>query len=77
VLVLDAGSSADGATEVVRRHVVRIIQAGEHFASTLRADEAAMIENRFAVDGESPLVRPGERLFDLATARDTRGRWLA
>jgi hypothetical protein len=72
VLVLDTGS-ADGTAEVARRHGARAVEAGDRFASRLGASEAALIESRFAVDGEGPLVRPGERQFNFAAAREQAG----
>jgi tetratricopeptide (TPR) repeat protein len=75
VLVLDTGS-VDGTLDVARRHGARVAESGERFASTLGADAAALVESRFAFRGEGPLVRPGERLFDFAAAREHAG-WLA
>jgi hypothetical protein len=72
VLVLDTGS-ADGTPDVARRRGARVVEAGDRFASELPADRAALIEHRFALHGEGPLVRPGMRVFDFAAAREHAG----
>jgi tetratricopeptide (TPR) repeat protein len=72
VLVLDTGS-LDGTADAARRHGARAVEAGGRFAFSLSVSEAALIERRFAVDGEGPLVRPGEPMFDFAAAREHAG----
>lgn len=72
VLVLDTGSD-DGTPEVARGLGARVMGAGERFVTLLGADQAAMIERRFARDGEGPLVRAGEPQFDFARAREHAG----
>src|SRR5262245_35005219 len=72
VLVLDTGSD-DGTPATARGLGARVEEARDRFASTLGADQAALIESRFARDGEGPLVQRGEPLFNFALAREHAG----
>jgi glycosyltransferase involved in cell wall biosynthesis len=75
VLVLDNGS-VDDTVGVARRYGCRVEEAGSTFDARLDEMQAETIERRFARDGEGPLVRPGDRVFDFAAARQHAG-WLA
>src|SRR5262245_24909497 len=75
VLVVDTGGD-DGTPNVASAAGARVVEAGARFVSPLDADQAALIERRFARDGEGPLVREGEPLFSFGPAREHAG-WLA
>jgi tetratricopeptide (TPR) repeat protein len=72
VLLVDTGSD-DATRAVARAGGCRVEAAGERFAAALGEADAARIEVRFARGGEGPLVRPGERLFHFAAARQHAG----
>lgn len=68
LLVVDTGSD-DETVRVARAAGGRVEEAGDRFHSILTDEEAAAIEAAFAREGEGPLVRPGEALFDFGRAR--------
>jgi tetratricopeptide (TPR) repeat protein len=61
---------------VAAAHGCRVENAGDRFDRVLGPAEADAIEQRFARDGEGPLVHAGSRLFDFGAARQAAG-WQA
>lgn len=69
VLLLDTGST-DGTAEVARNLGCEVHEVGEKFIRTIDDQTAQKINELFVVEGEAPIVKGGDRLFDYASARN-------
>jgi len=69
VIIVDTGSS-DGTRELARAAGCKVYEAGERFRLTVDADEANAVNATFVVDGEEPIIRAGDRVFDYSAARN-------
>jgi tetratricopeptide (TPR) repeat protein len=75
VLVVDTGST-DDTTAVSAAGGCRVESIGGRFDSVLDEARACDIDDRFARNGEAPLVRAGSRMFHFGAARQYAG-WRA
>lgn len=69
VVVVDTGST-DGTAELARTLGCKVTEVGEKFITVLTDDVAEKMNEKFVVDGETPIVKGGNRLFDFASARN-------
>lgn len=69
MVVLDTGST-DATVEVARAGGCQVVAVGDRFVRHFDAELADAINTRFAVDDEGPIIRPGDRVFDYASARN-------
>lgn len=68
-VLVDTGST-DGSADVARSLGAEVTEVGERFMITIDAELAQKINERFVVGDEQPIVQPGSRLFDFASARN-------
>lgn len=69
VVLCDTGST-DGTPEIARSLGCTVTEVGEKFIKVLDEETAHKLNERFVVDGEEPIVKVGNRLFDFASARN-------
>lgn len=69
IWVLDTGSS-DNTIEVAKNLGCKVEAVGDKFRINIDETLANEINNKFIVEGEEPVVRAGESLFDFASARN-------
>ncbi len=69
ILLLDSGST-DKTVEVATGLGCKVHAVGDKFRIKIDKDLADNINSKFIVDGEAPVVREGESLFDFASARN-------
>jgi glycosyltransferase involved in cell wall biosynthesis len=67
--VLDTGST-DKTAEVARKLGCNVIEVGDKFRIKIDKELADKVNSKFVVEGEAPVVKEGESLFDFATARN-------
>lgn len=67
VLLLDTGST-DKTAQVARDWGCRVEEVGDKFLRVI--DNADEINKHFIVEGEAPVVKNGDKLFDFAGARN-------
>lgn len=68
-LVLDTGSS-DNTANIARNLGCIVYEVGDKFKINIDKELADKINQKFVVDGDSPVVNEGESLFDFASARN-------
>lgn len=69
VNVCDTGST-DGTPEVARLFGAVVKEVGPIYVHEIGEEEAKAINDRFIVENEIPVVFPGEKYFDFASARN-------
>jgi len=69
VILVDTGST-DNSVSVAREHGCRVQEVGERFLFTIDASLARKINHAYVAEGEAPVVKEGDRLFDYASARN-------
>ena len=69
IWVLDTGST-DKTVEVARGLGCHVEAVGDKFLINIDEELASKINGKFIVDGEAPVVKAGESLFDFASARN-------
>jgi glycosyltransferase involved in cell wall biosynthesis len=69
ILVLDTGST-DKTPEVATNLGCKVIEVGDKFRINIDQELAEKINKKFVVDGDAPVVKDGESLFDFASARN-------
>ena len=69
IIICDTGST-DGTPYLARSLGCTVTEVGEKFITTIEADVAKNMNEKFVVDGEQPIVAEGNRLFDFASARN-------
>lgn len=69
IVLLDTGS-ADRTADVAREAGCRVTEVGDKFRKTIDAELANQINGRFVAEGEEPIIKEGDRLFDFAAARN-------
>jgi mannosyltransferase OCH1-like enzyme/glycosyltransferase involved in cell wall biosynthesis len=69
VVLVDTGST-DGTVEVGRAAGFSVHCVGDKFVFDMPPGIADKINARFVAEGEAPIVRQGDRLFDYAAARN-------
>jgi glycosyltransferase involved in cell wall biosynthesis len=67
ILVLDTGST-DGTVETARNLGCKVIEVGTKFLRVI--DNADEINEHFIIEGEEPIIKNGDKLFDFASARN-------
>lgn len=67
--VLDTGST-DKTAEVARKLGCNVIEVGDKFRIKIDKELADKVNSKFVVEGEAPVVKEGESLFDFASARN-------
>jgi len=63
-------NSTDGSPDVARSLGCVVFEEGDRFVSTIDAETAKAINGRFVVEGEEPVVKGGDTLFDFSAARN-------
>lgn len=69
VVLMDTGSTDDTA-KLARELGCKVTEVGERFITTLDADLAKAINDKFVVLPDDPIVKAGDRLFDYSAARN-------
>lgn len=69
IIVLDTGST-DNTGIVAKNLGCRLFTVGDMFLTTVDKELADKVNNNFIIDGESPLLKEGDKLFDFASARN-------
>ena len=68
-VLLDTGST-DKTVEIAKNNGAKVFEVGEKFISVIDRDTAKRINEAFIVEGETPIVFEGNRLFNFAAARN-------
>ncbi len=69
VCLCDTGST-DSTVQVAKDWGCKVTEVGERFITTIDVELARMINERFVVEGEEPIVKGGDRAFNFADARN-------
>lgn len=69
IVVVDTGS-ADGTASIARSLGCTVHEVGERFLIKVGEDIAERINERFIVEGEEPVIKAGDRIFDYSSARN-------
>lgn len=69
IWVLDTGST-DGTADIARSLGCKVEEVGDKFRIHIDEELAKKINDKFIVNNESPVVMPGDSLFDFASARN-------
>lgn len=69
IIILDTWST-DGTAELARSLWARVTEVWEKFIQIIDEETAKRINDRFVVEWEADLVKPGNRLFNFAAARN-------
>lgn len=69
IVIVDTGST-DGTPDVARSLGCTVFEAGEQFILTMGPFVTKRINDMFIVEGEEPIIKEGDRLFDYAAARN-------
>ena len=69
VFILDTGST-DNTVEVARELGCIVHEVGDKFRMNIDKELAEKINEKFIVEGEAPVVKEGDSLFDFASARN-------
>ncbi len=70
VCLLDTGST-DGTADLARSYGWKVEEVGEIYSHTIEPELAGEINGKFIVDSvENSIVRPGDKYFDFASARN-------
>lgn len=68
-ILVDTGST-DGTPDVARSLGATVHEVGDMFLVKVDQEMADKINNHFVVEGEEPLLKVGDRIFDFASARN-------
>lgn len=69
IILVDTGST-DGTPNLARSLGCKVIEAGDRFILNIDYDLADKINKQFVVDDETPIIKPNDKLFDFASARN-------
>jgi glycosyltransferase involved in cell wall biosynthesis len=69
IVIADTGST-DKTVEVAESYGCKVTKCGDKFVTTLDAKMAKEINDEFIVEGEDPIVKEGDRIFNFAEARN-------
>ncbi len=73
ICLLDTGST-DNTAAIARELGCVVEEVGDRFRIKLGADTAQMINKKFLAEGEEPIIKDGDSLFDYASARNHAAR---
>lgn len=69
IILVDTGST-DGTADIARSLGCTVTEVGEKFIKIIDKDLADKINERFIREGETQIVKEGNRLFDFGAARN-------
>src|SRR5258706_440733 len=69
IVVCDTGST-DKTAQIARDMGCLVEEVGDRFRTTISEEQAKAINDKFVVNGEEPVVKAGDSLFDFASARN-------
>ncbi len=69
VILLDTGSN-DGTPELARSLGCKVTEVGEKYVITIDENLAKEINERFIVEGEEPIAKGGDKVFNFSGARN-------
>jgi len=69
IVLLDTGST-DNSADIARLLGCVVEEVGDRFKFTIDAELAQQINECFVVEGEAPVVKEGDKLFDYSKARN-------
>lgn len=72
VVLVDTGSTDDSVV-IARRRGCRVEVVGDRFDTILSPEKAAEMQRRFGKAGEQLQLKPGQRMFNFAAARQFAG----
>jgi len=67
--IVDTGST-DNTVKIAKEWDCNVKEVGPKFVHTITQEQAQVINERFVVENEIPVVNPGETFFDFASARN-------
>lgn len=68
-IIVDTGST-DKTTQIARDWGCKVTEVGEKFVRIITDELADKINKQFVIDGENPVVKAGDKLFDYSSARN-------
>lgn len=69
IVVLDTGST-DGTAEIAKNLGCKVTEVGDKFRIVINKETADSINSTYIVDGEEPIIKEGDTLFDFSSARN-------
>lgn len=69
VFITDTGST-DNSIQVAKDWGCHITEGGDGFVTTITKEQADVVNSRFVIDGEEPILKEGDRLFRFDEARN-------
>lgn len=69
ICYLDTGST-DNTAQIAKDFGCKVEEVGEKFLLKITKDQEKEINDTFLVEGDAPIVKEGDRMFDFAAARN-------
>jgi glycosyltransferase involved in cell wall biosynthesis len=69
LVLLDTGSK-DDTVNIAKGWGAKVVEVDDMFITTIYGELADRINQRFIIDGEKPVIKAGDKLFDFASARN-------